>query len=260
MNNFTKFVSSLPDLLSKSGPHTDPWPPLTHNPLCAFSLAGRRQEPRSLVSERAAQSLPHWQENVSYDYKYFIRRFTPSQIRPACLLYLLCSIVFCQLAVLPERRLRLVWGWEEGCVTVVVSYQTAHISLTPLETSSHSFLYQDALTYRLHIQPFISLYPTRACSPLPLFLIFLSKTDPALSSRAWPSAPALLKERRNDLISPPFRLCGLLSLLTHRSLHTEASFPSLCEGKCEALTSQPRHDHRWRSIPAVGMEHAVLPK
>lgn len=179
-----------------------------------------------------------------------------------CLLYLLCSIVFCQLAVLPERWQRLVWGWEKGCVAVVVSYQTARISLTPLETSAHSFLYQDALIYRLHIQPFISLYPTITCAPLSLSLslIFLSKTDPALSSRAWPAAAALLKEQRNDLISPPFCLCGLLSLLTHRSLHTEASFSSLCEGKCGALTSQPRHDHCWRSIPAVGTEHAALPK
>lgn len=139
-------------------------------------------------AERAVQSLPHWQENVSYDYKYFIRRFTPSQIRPVCLPYLLCSIVFCQLAGPPERRRRLVWGWERGCGTAVVSQQTARISLTPLETSAHSSLYQDALIYRLHIQPFISLYPTLTCSPLSLspVLIFLSKTDPALGSQAWP--------------------------------------------------------------------------
>lgn len=103
-------------------------------------------------------------------------------------------------------------------------------------------------------------YHVRPSLSLSLSLIFLSKTDPALSSRAWPAAAALLKEQRNDLISPPFCLCGLLSLLTHRSLHTEASFSSLCEGKCGALTSQPRHDHCWRSIPAVGTEHAALPK
>lgn len=125
--------------------------------------------PRCSLLNRALLSLPHWQENVSYNYKYFIRRFTPSQIRPVCLLYLLCSIVFCQLVVLPERWQRLVWGWEKGCVAVVVSYQTARISLSPLETSAHSFLYQDALIYRLRIQPFISLYPTLTCSPLSLF-------------------------------------------------------------------------------------------
>lgn len=51
----------------------------------------------------------------------------------------------------------------------------------------------------------------------------------------------LLKEQRNDLISPPFCLCGLLSLLMHRSLHTEASFSSPCEGTCMALTSQQHH-------------------
>lgn len=120
---------------------------------------GSTLTPRCSLLNRALLSLPHWQENVSCNYKYFIRRFAPSQIRPVCLLYLLCSIVFCQLAVLPERWQRLVWGWENGCVAVVVSYQTARISLTPLETSAHSFLYQDALIYRLHIQPFISLYP-----------------------------------------------------------------------------------------------------
>lgn len=93
-----------------------------------------------------------------------------------------------------------------------------------------------------HPAIYLSL-PPLSLAPLSLFLIFLSKTDPALSSRAWPAAAALLKEQRNDLISPPFCLCGLLSLLTHRSLHTEASFSSLCEGKCGALTSQPRHEH-----------------
>lgn len=137
----------------------------------------------------------------------------------------------------------LVWGSQEGYVTMVVSYQTAQISPTPLGTSAHNFLHQDALIYRLHIQPFISLYPALSRFSLSLFLIFLSKTDPTLSSRAWLAAVPLLKEQRNDLISPPLCLCGLLSMLIHRSLHTEASFSSPCEGAGTALTSQPRHGH-----------------
>lgn len=44
----------------------------------------------------------------------------------------------------------------------VVSQQTAHISPTPLGTSAHGSPHQDALIYRLHIQPFISLYPPLA--------------------------------------------------------------------------------------------------
>lgn len=97
--------------------------------------------------------------------------------------------------------------------------------------------------------PHPAIYLSFACpssssrSLLPLFLIFLSKTDPTLSSQAWLAAVPLLKEQRNDLISPPLCLCGLLSLLIHRSLHTEASFSSPCEGTCRALTSQPRHSH-----------------
>lgn len=114
-----------------------------------------------------------------------------------------------------------------------------------------------------HPAIYLSL-PRFSLAPLPLslslFLIFLSKTDPTLSSRAWPAAVPLLKEQRNDLISPPLCLCGLLSLLIHRSLHTEASFSSPCEGACRALTSQPRHGHCRRSIPVVWTEHAALPK
>lgn len=94
-----------------------------------------------------------------------------------------------------------------------------------------------------HPAIYLSLPHSHLLPSLSLFLIFLSKTDPALSSQAWPAPAALLKEQRNDLISPPFCLCGLFSLLTHRSLHTEASFSSLYEGKCGALTSQPRHGH-----------------
>lgn len=180
-------------------------------------------------------------------------------------LYLLCTIVFCQLAwsaaasalegpgVGQARRLCNGSGQLPDS-----SHQPA-----PLGTSAHSSLHQDALIYRLHIQPFISLYPAShslLSLSLSLFLIFLSKTDPTLSSRAWPAAVPLLKEQRNDLISPPLCLCGLLSLLIHRSLHTEASFSSPCEGACRALTSQPRHGHCRRSIPVVWTEHAALPK
>lgn len=114
---------------------------------------------------------------------------------------------------------------------------------TPLGTSAHSSVHQDALIYRLHIQPFISLSSSPTLTLFSLFLIFLSKTDPTLSSQAWLAAMPLLKEQRNDLISPPLCLCGLLSLLIHRSLHTEASFSSPCEGTCRALTSQPHHGH-----------------
>lgn len=72
----------------------------------------------------------------------------------------------------------------------------------PLETSAHSFLYQDVRLFRLHIQPFISLYTTLTCSPVSHFLIFLSETVSALSSRARPAAAPLLVEQKNDLISP----------------------------------------------------------
>lgn len=131
--------------------------------------------------------------------------------------------------------------------------------LTPLGTSAHSSLHQDALIYRLHIQSFISL-SSSLLSLFSLFLIFFSKPDPTLSSQAWLAAVSLLKEQRNDLISHSLCLCGLLSLLIHRSLHTKASFSSPCEGSCRALTSQPRHGHCWRSIPVVRTEHAVPPK
>lgn len=69
-----------------------------------------------------------------------------------------------------------------------------------------------------HPAIYLSL-PPRSLAPLPLFLIFLSKTDPTLSSRAWLAAVPLLKERRNDLISPPLRLCGLL-LAAHTQIIT----------------------------------------
>lgn len=64
-----------------------------------------------------------------------------------------------------------------------------------------------------------SLARPLACTPaapLPLFLIFPSKTDPTLSSRAWPATAPLLEQRRNDLISPP-----PLSLWPPRAAHTQ---------------------------------------
>lgn len=129
---------------------------------------------------------------------------------------------------------------------------------TPLGTSAHSSLHQDALIYRLHIQPFISL-SSPSLSSLSLFNFPLQNRS-HIKQPSMAAAMLLLKEQRNDLISPPLCLCGLLSLLIHRSLHTEASFSSPCEGTHRALTSQPHHGHCWRSIPVVRTEDAVLPK
>lgn len=73
------------------------------------------------------------------------------------------------------------------------------------------------LSFTASTSSHLSLFTLRShAAPLPLFLIFPSKTDPTLSSRAWPAAVPLLEERRNDLISPP-----PLSLWPPRAAHTQ---------------------------------------
>lgn len=150
------------------------------------------------------------------------------------LLYLLCTIVFCQLA----RSVSALEGSgvgkagrrsNRGGQLPDSSHQP-----TPLGTSAHSAVHQDALIYRLHIQPFISLSPLILLSRSLSLFNFPLKNRSHIKQPSMAAAVPLLKEQRNDLISSPLGLCSLLSLLIHRSLDTQASFPSPCEATCRA--------------------------